>query len=608
MFRTSFGITAGTIIVLAAVVQAAPPRGVNLGDLQSWDIVVSRSPSTSERYAANEFRDLLAEACGFKLPVVKRVDRLERHIFIGASDAMRASKVGFSTNQMGPEDLRIVARDRNIAIAGGEPRGTLYGVYTFLEDYVGVRFLDPKVTHVPPMRSWHVIGPVDRYYHPPLSYRWSCYGQTNNHPEFAVRLRCNTVSKRSKYGGSTSMVRVDHTFEELLPATKYGKDHPEYFCMIDKKRQPVLRGGSQPCLTNPQVLKIVTNAVLAQIKADPDLAVVQVAQNDNDNYCRCGPCKAINSREGTPMGSLLDFVNRVADAVARQHPHIKVGTLAYWYSEDPPRSMRARPNVVIQLAPVGMSVIRPFNDPDSKLNTDFPYKLQTWSNISSQLNLSASNVMLSDYWLPCPNLRAIGPNIRYLVSQRVGAVFMQGAWDTEDAEFAELRNYVTSRLLWNPSLDDEQLIDEFLRLYYGRAAAPLKRLIDYANDQVKTRQLDAWPYAKGPDYGVDEELAKLALECFEQAVAAADDAEVRRRVEKQSIIAYRAMVEQAWLIRDKSKLSSDDAKRLRPYAKRLFELAKQYLGYDAVWRERLTFREAERMIKPAFNLAADQPW
>ena len=69
--------------------------------------------------------------------------------------------MGFGIEGFGPEDLRIVIRDGNIAIAGGEPRGTLYGVYTFLEDCLDVRFLTADHTHIPPVGGWKVVGPIE---------------------------------------------------------------------------------------------------------------------------------------------------------------------------------------------------------------------------------------------------------------------------------------------------------------------------------------------------------------------------------------------------------------------------------------------------------------
>ena len=55
----------------------------------------------------------------------------------------------------------IILGDGNIAIAGGRTRGTLYGVYTFLEDYCGARFLTPDNTHVPELGGKCVVKPVE---------------------------------------------------------------------------------------------------------------------------------------------------------------------------------------------------------------------------------------------------------------------------------------------------------------------------------------------------------------------------------------------------------------------------------------------------------------
>ena len=157
--------------IMATVLWAAPHKGVNLAEMQGWDIVVGEDSIASEAYAAEEFRDHFTTASGQHLPIVNTASRPDRHVFIGAGEVMQASNVGFAVDQMGEEDLRIVVRDGNITIAGGRPRGTLYGVYTFLEDYLGVRFLTADHTHLPPVGPWRVVGPVDRFYHPPLSFR-----------------------------------------------------------------------------------------------------------------------------------------------------------------------------------------------------------------------------------------------------------------------------------------------------------------------------------------------------------------------------------------------------------------------------------------------------
>ena len=128
---------------------------------------------------AEEFQEFFRQAGGLKLPIVHKITRWDKHVFIGSGMVMQASPVGFNVEDLGPEDLRIVVRDGNIAIAGGRPRGTLYGVYTFLEDYLGVRFLTHDHTHVPAVGWQRLIGPLDRVYRPPFAnYRNAVYKAT----------------------------------------------------------------------------------------------------------------------------------------------------------------------------------------------------------------------------------------------------------------------------------------------------------------------------------------------------------------------------------------------------------------------------------------------
>ena len=149
----SFAIGCVMLAGLAACAMAAPQQGVDLAQLAGWDIVVADDAIPSELYAAQEFRSIFAQASGIELPIVNTTDRSDRHVLIGASKPLSDAALGFDVAAMGSEELRIVVRDKLIAIAGGRPRGTLYGVYTFLEDYLGVRFLTADHTHVPKLSA-----------------------------------------------------------------------------------------------------------------------------------------------------------------------------------------------------------------------------------------------------------------------------------------------------------------------------------------------------------------------------------------------------------------------------------------------------------------------
>jgi hypothetical protein len=226
-----------TLVLLAGwALRAEGQGGVDLARLAGWDIVVSPDAIPSESYAAQEFRTLFAQASGVELPIVTSTDRKDRHVLIGSGPLVQESLPGFDSASLGPEELRIVVRDNLIIMTGGRPRGTLYGVYTFLEDYAGARFLTADHTHVPRLPESSIVGPVDRRYQPPFSFRWSYYGETNRSPMLAARLRVNTVSGDPKYGGTTGQSLINHSFGNQIPLAKYGREHPEYYALRDGKR------------------------------------------------------------------------------------------------------------------------------------------------------------------------------------------------------------------------------------------------------------------------------------------------------------------------------------------------------------------------------------
>jgi hypothetical protein len=562
---------------------ASVPQGVNLANLSGWDIITAEDAQPSEVYAAEEFQSFFAQSSGIRLPIVQQADATnggQRHIFIGSSLSMRASNVGFSTDDFGQEDFRIVVRDDNIAIAGSKQspaRGTLYGVYTFLEDYIGVRFLTADHTYVPAIGTWRVVGPLDHFYHPPLRFRWSYYGETNRNPAFAARIRVNTVSDDPKLGGKTGLNLISHSLFYYVPAQKYGKEHPEYFALVDGERKLEMGGGGpELCLTNPDVLRIVTDTILDALMKHPEMENISVSQNDNNKYCRCPQCAAIDEREGTPMGSLLTFVNAVADKVANKYPDVMVGTLSYWYSRKPPKTIKPRPNVQIQLCSIECCLLHPINDPNCEKNVQFCRDLADWGKMCKNISIWNYNTNFSNYLLPCPNLWVIEPNIRYFVANHAIGIFMQAAGNALGAELSDLRNYVIANLLWDPTRSGQKLIDEFLDLHYGRAAGPIRRFINLTHEHALASGLHPNCFGRAKDYAIDESIAQAGLDDFAKALELAENDAVRARVEKASICAYRAALEPIWYIKDKSDVDPALAERMQPLVKRFVELCEKY--------------------------------
>lgn len=556
--------------------------GIDLDDLSGWNIVVAQDAIPSERYAAEELQTFLEQASGLRLQITHATSAGPslHHFYVGDSALAEQAIPNPNSASFGPEDFKIVIGDNRIAIVGGRPRGTLYGVYTFLEDYVGVRFLTADHTYVPKIAGPKIIGPVDRTYHPPLALRHSYYRENSIAPAFATRLRNNAITDDPKLGGRTGRQTINHSFGRLLPSATYGKEHPEYFALVDGKRLAPVDDDwrqTQLCLTNSDVLRIVTQAVLDQLKANPKLETVSVSQNDDDKYCRCPKCAAIDQREGSPMGSLLTFVNAVAAEVAQKYPHVKVGTLSYMYSRRPPRTVRPAPNVQIQLCSIECCPLHALDDPICQHNHKFCQDADGWAKICQDVSIWNYNVNFNSYQLPMPNLRVIEPNVRYFVAHHARGVFMQAAGDTLGAAFSDLHNYVISGLLWDPTRSGQTLRDEFLRLHYGPAAEPLQKLLVRFEQKSLATGHNPSCFAPPSLYGFDDpSLADDALTAFRRATQLAPNDAVRSRVEKASLCGYRLAIEPCWDLEPGADVDPELKARMRPLVKHFFTLCSKY--------------------------------
>ncbi len=517
---------------------------VNLTDMNGWTIVVADDAIPSERYAAEEFQTLFEKATGAKLPIGSKPAKATRNVFIGPGKTMAASAVGFGVDDLGDEGLRIRISKDNIAIAGGRPRGTLYGVYEFFERYLGVRFLTHDHTHIPPAARRASLPCETHAYASPFSFRWSYYRENAEHTAFAARLRVNTVTNDAKLGGVTPQSLINHSLHSQLPVSKYGKTHPEYFALVGGKRKlDVGGGGPEPCVTNPDIVPIVAKAVIAELDKNPNRRNISVSQNDNAEYCRCARCDQINKREGTPMGSHLAFVNAVAERVEAKHPKVKIGTLAYWYTRKCPKTIKPRHNVQIQLCSIECCTLHAIDDPRCRQNQKFCRDMEAWKKVCKDIWVWNYNTNFAFYDLPFPNLRSIGANVRFFQRNNVKGLFMQANGNGRAGEMCDLRNYVISRCMWDPKLDSWALAEEFCRLHYKRAAQPILDHLKLIHDTAEKSGRHPGCFPRPAQLGLDVKTCRKSLAYFDKALSLADDDVVRARVEKASICAHRAMIE-----------------------------------------------------------------
>ena len=242
--------------------------------------------------------------------------------------------------------------------------------------------------------------------------------------------------------------------------------------MVKGKRLP-----TQLCLSNPVVLEITVQNLRKRIAQNPEAKYWSVSQNDNKDYCTCDNCKAIDEREGSPSGSIIQFTNQVAD----QFPDKMISTLAYEYGRHAPRTLKPRENVNIMLCSIEAFRHKAITEDTS--SADFVKDVQDWGKISKDIIVWDYVIQFNHLISPFPNLHVLQPNIQFFAKNGVNAMFEQGNREV-GGEFAALRSYLISKLLWDPYINVDSVMNDFLFGYYGAAGKPIREYIDIMREEL----------------------------------------------------------------------------------------------------------------------------
>jgi len=263
----------------------------------------------------------------------------------------------------------------------------------------------------------------------------------------------------------------------------------------------------------------------------PDATIFSVSQNDWKNWCECPKCKAIDDCEGTPHGSILQFVNRVAQAIEKEAPHVAIDTLAYWYSRKPPRTLRPRPNVIIRLCSIECCFGHPLES-SCEANVKFAQDIREWSKIAERLYIWDYVTNFHNYMMPWPNFGVLGPNVRFFARHNVKGIFEQGSYaNGGGGEMAEMRAYVLAKLLWNPEVDERKVRDEFIDGVYGNVAGLVRAYHDLIHGPTSDPNVHLHIFCDVNNPHLTDQIVRRGDELLSEAEAKAGSAELRRRVE-----------------------------------------------------------------------------
>ncbi len=444
-------------------------------------IVTDSDASITDNYAANRLKYYLDEITGSNIAIVTD------------SDAEYKITVGTAETDSPDGSYTITSTENELVILGSGNKGTINGVYAFLEKFCDCHWYESEVIIIPENKSLIVPSGIDIEYTPFFEYTETDTASARD-PEFSIAngLTGGIYKKLSaEQGGAVEYIGgSSHTLvNQYCKPSDYFDEHPEYFSLING-----FRTKDQLCLTNENVKDIVTQEALAQLEKyhnpEASLQILSITQADNSRNCQCKNCRDLDEATGSPAGTMLTFVNEIAARIkaAGKYDNVAIDTFAYQYTREAPTNVIPRDDVIIRLCSIECCFGHTLDDPKCKANAEFMHDLREWSEICDRLYIWNYNLNCDESINIYANFGVLQRDVQIFYEHNVKGIYQQGVYyiDESDGEFGEMKTYLLSKLMQDPYLDFDEEMLGYLIGVYGPGGQYLKEFIDIVTDHAVT--------------------------------------------------------------------------------------------------------------------------
>ena len=423
---------------------------------------------------------------GRRLPVVEEgVPVQGPQVHLGRTQ-LAMDTLGPELARLDPEGYIHFSTPKALLVVGGDRYGQAFAVAALLEQQGGVRWLFPgPLGEAVPERERWVIADANRIDEP--AFRAREIEGISNWNVIPWETITQTQQWLHRNGMRSGRYPYIHNLGHLIEPKQYGKAHPEWYALVDGKRQNDLYEAThnlQPCVAAPGLAEHVANQVVAYFDEHPEAQCYSLANVDGSGFCQCDGCRALdgeyaNRAWGSYVGRVTNrmyrFFNRVADLVARKHPDKILGTLAYSEYLYPP-SFDLHP----MLMPYVCSTRDGYCNP--RFKSEDQWILEQWSKRARQVGVY-QYFHGAGYLVP-----RIYP---HLLNDALCHAYEHGARGFTAEAFPNWgldapKLYCLAKGLWNPYTDVDKALDDFCTSAFGSAAPAMRRVFDLA-EQTWTR-------------------------------------------------------------------------------------------------------------------------
>lgn len=481
------------------LVQNAQPQAV---------IMLKPAPQGHVQLAALEVQEHVQRITGALLPIATVGSEAsypgKKFIYVGASTATAAA--GISTAAMTIEhyvirtiggDLHIVGRDAGqddwTDLTDCQP-GTLFGVYHFLQDVLGVRWVWPGESGVfTPITATLTVPALNIAFGPAMSQRKyrtpriGLYLGGGTTYGFGVPVLPASGTVRSALAndelrwlrrmrmGTRKSPSFAHSFTTWW--STYGAAHPEYFAQL-------LPGRTQPHPAADRVKLHVNSPAVWQQRVDDWVAAgagtnLNICPNDSRSHCVCSAClswdRPAQSPETVFDGSdaqLGDRHARFYTEIANRVKVINPNTTVYGYAYDTYRNAPLEATVPDNVA---LAYI-----PGAPSDTTLDGIAETEANVLGWIAHGCTQMYLRPNWMlsahagPFWPTRRLGEHFKRMTASGNIKGFDSDSSCSSYGGFG-FYYYLVCRLIADPSLAVDAILDEYCSAFGG--AGP--RVRDY---------------------------------------------------------------------------------------------------------------------------------
>ena len=458
-------------------------------------IVIPAEPDNYEEKGAGLLKLYLGLVTGADFEV-KREPAEGPAIYIGRTEVGKRNAVelppikypGLALPNLHGFFVRTVDRD-TLVIGSPHKLGLVYGVMSFIRQYLGIRRYWPSepggIGDVYERRPTLTVPKLEWQDWPYLISRhvgfnpkgWELTRPEGEWPSMFFWYRLGTT------------LSMMHNFFSLIPPAEYGKSHPEYFPEINSVRQiPTKQINWQPCVSNPEVVEICAQKIIAAFDADPNRICHALAVNDGSGNCECAKCRSMDPPDADLNTTQLTdryvkFMNAVAEKVAAKHPDRLIGFLSYAGVRFAPSTVKLHPNLVPYYCAMGRGLYLGWDEwiaAGAKNMGHYGYHDDRW------------------FTIPKINPHQEARRIRYMVGSGVQRGYYKEFNPTYplDAHAA----IVNAEMQWDPRLDEDKILAQYYSDMFGASAAEMRAFYE-----TLEKDYESWLKKTAPahPYGFD---------------------------------------------------------------------------------------------------------